>query len=818
MSEILLGHIEATKQWQADLIDTLYQRNWQIQNENDLKDFSDKLSDSAQLQRDQLIKSKILERLRFPEMDGRYERILDAHKRTFNWIFSAAEHETSWERSADEAVPLEQAGYRAPRLQKTLVNCGGQPGGLLESKADRTWGCFPCWLQGQESLYWITGKPGSGKSTLMKYLYDDSRTLQHLQAWGSNLAIAGFFFWNSGTSMQMSQKGLLQALLHGCLAQCPHLIPTLFPDRWASYYLFGDDLHPWTYSELSRAFRNLTLEESIHFVFFIDGLDEFEGNSSELVNFIISARSQRNIKICAASRPWLIFEDAFGHQPRLKLENLTFQDIKLFVSETLRGGARFAELERMDSLHALQLIDGIAEKASGVFLWVDLVVRSLLDGLRDGDRISDLQKRLLYLPADLEKLFQHMLDTLEPLYFDQAFQLFQIFRATWAPISLLSMSFAEEGLEAALRAPLGPLSTEEVAFRAETMRRRLSSRCKGFLEVPPVRNKTHAATAKVQYFHRTVKDFLTKETVWSDMLSRTSCSFDPHLALCASCLMELKTLPPHSNILNRLWFIIQQGIDHVKKATGPVPSQISFLDELNTATSQLIDKSYELSPYIRPRVTILMERDEILQEREIPLHWTSTSLIAVSNSSFHGHLTSFFDLAFTSGLHSYTDSKLKQATLFTAINPSLDPIIIKLLLEHGADPNSAENGSTPWQRVLQKARANDHPEVWGESVELFLNHGADPWATVEAVSLDHIIRSSDLYSWDPEQGDSLLAKLNDLQEKGKISKGVSPGGLASVFKRSRRKQPNTMSKPKRPSSIFNMLNRNAALETTSSDA
>ena len=46
----------------------------------------------------------------------------------------------------------------------------------------RQWSSFTSWLQGPENIYWITGKPGSGKSTLMKMLSTDPQTNTLLQA------------------------------------------------------------------------------------------------------------------------------------------------------------------------------------------------------------------------------------------------------------------------------------------------------------------------------------------------------------------------------------------------------------------------------------------------------------------------------------------------------------------------------------------------------------------------------------------------------------------------------------------------------------
>lgn len=58
----------------------------------------------------------------------------------------------------------------------------------------------------------------------------------------------------------------------------------------------------------------------------------------------------------------------------------------------------------------------IVSRAQGVFLWVFLVVRSLVQGLTNADRITDLERRLRSLPTDLETYFRHMLDTIEDVY------------------------------------------------------------------------------------------------------------------------------------------------------------------------------------------------------------------------------------------------------------------------------------------------------------------------------------------------------------------------------------------------------------------
>ena len=102
------------------------------------------------------------------------------------------------------------------------------------------------------------------------------------------LVVAKFFFWNSGTTMQMSVQGLLRTLLCQAANKCKILVPSLFPKRWHYHKRYGDDFHPWTCQNYRKAFEALLQEDrkSIRLCFFIDGLDEFSGDHTDLVSII----------------------------------------------------------------------------------------------------------------------------------------------------------------------------------------------------------------------------------------------------------------------------------------------------------------------------------------------------------------------------------------------------------------------------------------------------------------------------------------------------------------------------------------------------
>jgi hypothetical protein len=213
----------------------------------------------------------VITTLYFAEIERRYEKITAAHQRTFEWIFGSL-------------------------------------------SGDSEWTDFPSWILDRNSpLDWITGKAGAGKSTLMRFIYNHPRTKEALKVWAADrpLIAALFFFWNSGSEMHMSYEGLVRALLFQILNQVPSLVPILLPNRMEAGVVLGEQiLHkdmgalPWTWEELLRTFRQLIkmCSEKYRMPFFIDGMDEFQGNPTELLDFVASPLTPET-KVCTSSRP-----------------------------------------------------------------------------------------------------------------------------------------------------------------------------------------------------------------------------------------------------------------------------------------------------------------------------------------------------------------------------------------------------------------------------------------------------------------------------------------------------------------------------------
>lgn len=192
-----------------------------------------------------------MDSLQFEALSRRHEAIPEAHKQTFRWLLHGRV-------TGDKTSHI-------PAREDDQID-------------------FSEWLESGNGVFWVSGKPGSGKSTLMKFVAGSAKTYQLVSRWASPTIIIAHYFWSSGSSMQKSQEGLLRSLLYSIFQQCPELIPSLCQERWREL----DDLKysngRWSLPSLMKALRKITNEETkkrINFCFFIDGLDEFEGSHDD---------------------------------------------------------------------------------------------------------------------------------------------------------------------------------------------------------------------------------------------------------------------------------------------------------------------------------------------------------------------------------------------------------------------------------------------------------------------------------------------------------------------------------------------------------
>ena len=673
------------------------------------------------------VQKDVLNSLCYRDMHTREMTIADAHRNTFQWAFET------------------QFSLRA-------------------------------WLKNESGVYWVAGKAGSGKSTLMKFLHTHPTTKSALQIWAGDrkLVTASFFFTKDGSPLQKSQQGLLQGLLHSILRQNLGLIRMLCPARCHRVFSQDHSAEPWTCKELSEIFERLTEQSSFNscFCFFIDGLDEYDGDVRDVIQILDRLTACPNIKICLSSRAENIFRDHYESSlNKLFLQDLTRSDIELYVRQRLANNEGFSKLKKLEH-QVMSLTDRIIDRAEGVFLWVHLVVQSLLRGVSEGDDFSALEKRLDSLPSDLDEFYQRMLDSIEGIYRPQTSRILQICARATFPLTVVSAraAFNEfEHRDYAILAPIRSINQEELSSIATDIRKRLNAHCKDLLDVVLDESALYLNKYRrfiVRFLHRTVSDFIKKRDTKLRLKKWEPESFNSRRSICKAILAQLKTYSKEN-----------------EDESSP--------DEIPNVFCHLID---DFALQIRCLGVNAMEQDFLLIDEvdrvmslhwhnpnnpDISKHWISKIISPYWTARTYGQPSSPRNMlawAIQERIFSYVKYKIShdrslvkdcgsESLLLSGITRNLvstqrpilkkektehlDAEIVRLLFKHGADPNELQSSEvTAWTSLIQMLliRSNrlENPGwiyhgIFFEIVKCFVENGAAEFVPLQKSNLPDLL-------------------------------------------------------------------------------
>ena len=420
---------------------------------------------------------------------------------------------------------------------------------------------FIAWLKQGDGIFHISGKPGSGKSTLMKFICEHSKTKNHLQVWAGDekLVLGKFFFWKPGSALQKSVKGLIRGLLHCLLSNSPDLIPLVLPVQWEAS-MYREKIHIEN-QECKKGFEKLISAKALYkehrFVLFIDGLDEFEGNHAGLIRKLFEWTKQtQSVKICVSSREWTVFQEGFHNCPKLRLHELTCSDIQRFVSDRFQEmdlGALKKEPHDSDSSNAIVLQQEVIRMSDGVFLWVSLILRHIEDGLVNGDQMEDLMNVVNSLPTELEPMLHQLLSSIPPANRKLAYGILSLalFCNRYGDdCRLMRYSFMEEYIRDknfAMNSTLRLFTETENTQRLERAKKRIYGVCKGFLELRPVFEGTRVRLLEicnllgdvVRFTHRSIVEYLESQ-YFREKMDLELADFDHLDAYCQTYLSQIK--------------------------------------------------------------------------------------------------------------------------------------------------------------------------------------------------------------------------------------------------------------------------------------
>ena len=336
-------------------------------------------------------------------------------------------------------------------------------------------------------LFWIKGKPGSGKSTLLKFAVQNVRKVMR------SAVVIWFFFNARGEDLEKSTLGMYRSLLSQLLRALPDIQEIL--DHFTPVQ-DGDSIR-WHIEHLRSLFAAAVqrLGER-HLICFIDALDESdEDQIRDLVAFLEelgrpTASSPIKFHVCLSSRHYPHISISNGIEMTLEGQEGHHQDISNFLSSELKaGGGRVFEAIK----------DEILNRASGIFLWVALVVQ-ILNKEYDHGRVHALRKRLKEIPDGLDKLFEDIL-TRDNAHFEELILCLQWILYAKCPLKREELYYAV--LSGTDEEALTPWDPEMLT--AQDIDKYILSCSKGLAETTKSKSQT------VQFIHESVRDFLLEK-------------------------------------------------------------------------------------------------------------------------------------------------------------------------------------------------------------------------------------------------------------------------------------------------------------------
>ncbi|KAF5632040.1 nacht nucleoside triphosphatase [Fusarium sp. NRRL 52700] len=706
----------------------------------------------------------IIRSLSFKTIHTRHDAICDAHHKTFGWAFRA---------QSDEQMNMSS---KQRESQRKLLS----------------------WLENGSGIFWVSGKPGSGKSTFMKFIADHHRTMEALSRWAhpGRAIISSCYFWNSGPEMQKSLVGLLQTLMCDVFRSCPQLIESACPSRWSGEVPLGEK---WRESELRDAISRIAgrKDDTFRFCFFIDGLDEYEsvnGDHSDFCDYLTI--SSPYIKICLSSRPWNEFNDAFGQVPasRIFIHELTRDDILAYTQDRLQRHPRWKLLESQTN-NAVTLARAVATRAQGVFLWVFLVTRLLREGLSNDDSFTDLEKRLLSIPTELETFFRQILESVPSFYHEKMAGSLRVALYAKEPLESMIYSFVGDEYEDPnyFRHAFSPdsgLSPDEtqkhLVARQRQIARRLKGWCRGLLD---------EQMGKVQFLHRTVGEFLRTREMSDFLESKLPAVFNSGLSILKAYVawlnlssieggnfmlledvviehLDLSKSPLYLGLKSALKYASYLELEH----SVPKPYLDSLIDEMDVRVSRMVRG-------IKPRlVTHVLETFEHVSRsvRIVALDLPLMGYLSRKLSKDQSFLSVFSQSPISTVLWTPT---LSHTTWQTETREKLECVF-----KSGSNPNELTVGSmhriSVWEKFLSEilpqgfltGRTRAGPKfqdaIEHGLVQVFLDFGANPqskiWIdSVNAVSaLLLLVAASFDLQWNEQAEEMYFQALDNFIQGG----------------------------------------------------
>lgn len=260
---------------------------------------------------------------------------------------------------------------------------------------------IPKWFATGSDIFWISGKPGSGKSVLVRHLASSQSTLDQLRSWRKECQIIEFYFdFRAGHRTANKISGMLKSLIQQVCSQNLSAVRQLHELVEKATLKAADE------AKLEVTLVKLVQHLNLPICAFVDGLDEYAEDWVALVETLERLRNRTGMKLCVASRPETQFKQMFQEYPSIRLQEHNVASLRLYMDRALLKAIKHNPDIKIMIKDDLK--DEIVWKSQGVILWARLAIDQLIQGCNAGLSYKMLRKSLSTLPVEVSSMYERM--------------------------------------------------------------------------------------------------------------------------------------------------------------------------------------------------------------------------------------------------------------------------------------------------------------------------------------------------------------------------------------------------------------------------
>ncbi|TKX18885.1 NACHT domain-containing protein 8 [Elsinoe australis] len=253
----------------------------------------------------------------------------------------------------------------------------------------------------QHDFLWIRGKPGAGKSTLMKFAWNVIATDVQPRN------VLAFFFHARGQELQHNLEGMYRSLLHQLFSKRQDTQKAIdaMPEKLSSK---PDE----RIEDLRTLFRDAFSHVGNEPLYcFVDALDECDDELAQEIVDLLGvqlkdiARDRKSVlRICLSSRHYPTVKARGGRSIILENYSGHREDMAQYID---------SKLDLEDPTYRDQVRTKMLEKARGIFLWIVVVVQVINRDDEKGD-LHSILKRIDDTPDDIKSLLDRIVPDVAP--------------------------------------------------------------------------------------------------------------------------------------------------------------------------------------------------------------------------------------------------------------------------------------------------------------------------------------------------------------------------------------------------------------------